>query len=241
MAASIFISDLHLTQDRPESTETLLGFLRSTAGKAERLYILGDLFEYWVGDEALAEAMPAQVATALHELSAGNTEVFFIHGNRDFLIGTRFAEAAGLQILPDPSIVNLYDTPTILMHGDTLCTDDADYLRFRETVRDPAWQSEFLAKSVTERKQFAESVRRESESAKKIKSMAIMDVSPTAVESVFRQHDYARLIHGHTHRPARHEHLVDGHVCERQVLADWYERGSYLICNPDGCESVAID
>ena len=240
MAASYFISDLHLTPERPESTETVLRFLRDTAGRAERLFILGDLFDYWVGDDTLAEPMPAQVARALYELSSGDTQVFFMHGNRDFLIGARFAKSAGLQLLPDPFVVTLYGAPTLLMHGDTLCIDDVDYLRFRETVRDPVWQTEFLAKSVVEREQFARSVRTESEHAKKIKSMAIMDVSPAAVESVLRKHDYPRLIHGHTHRPATHEHLVDGHMCERRVLADWYERGSYLVCSPDGYESVTI-
>jgi UDP-2,3-diacylglucosamine hydrolase len=163
-----------------------------------------------------------------------------MHGNRDFLIGARFAKAAGLQILPDPSVVTLYGKPTLLMHGDTLCTADVAYLEFRKMVRDPVWQKEFLAKSVADRKQLAESVRSESENAKKIKSMSIMDVSTAAVESVLRQHDYPRLIHGHTHRPATHEHLVDGHVCERRVLADWYAQGSYLVCDSAGCKSVAI-
>jgi len=240
VAASFFISDLHLTPERPQSTETFLEFLRNTAGLAERLYILGDLFEYWVGDEALAEPVSAQVAEALCELGSGGTRIFFMHGNRDFLIGARFAKAAGLQLLPDPSVVTLYGAPTLLMHGDTLCTDDVDYLNFRKTVRDPVWQAEFLAKSVADRKQFAESARSESEKSKKIKPMSIMDVSTAAVESVLRQHAYPRLIHGHTHRPATHEHLVDGHVCERRVLADWYERGSYLRCDSDGCESVTI-
>jgi UDP-2,3-diacylglucosamine hydrolase len=240
VAASFFISDLHLTPERPESTETALRFLRDTATKAERLYILGDLFDYWVGDEALAEKTPVQVAKALHELGSAGTQVFFMHGNRDFLIGPRFAEAAGLRLLPDPSIVTLYDRPTLLMHGDTLCTDDVDYLRFRETVRDPAWQAAFLAKPVAERTRYAESVRSESEHAKATKSMVIMDVSPVAVEAVLRQNDYPRLIHGHTHRPARHEHIVDDRVCERHVLADWYENGAYLVCDRNGCESVTI-
>ncbi len=240
MAKSFFISDLHLAAEQPQSTETALRFLRNTAGEAERLYILGDLFEYWIGDEALAEPMTARVAKALNELARGDTQVFFMHGNRDFLIGDRFAEAAGLQLLPDPYLVTLYGKPTLLMHGDTLCTDDVDYLQFREMVRNPAWQSDFLAKSLAERTQLAQSARSESERAKQIKSMAIMDVSPAAVESVLRQHDYPRLIHGHTHRPATHQHVVDGHVCERCVLADWYQRGSYLVCDRNGCTSVTI-
>ena len=168
----------------------MLGFLRDTAPGAERLYILGDLFEYWIGDEALDEPMCKQVAQSLSELSRSGTQIFFMHGNRDFLLGNRFAKAAGLQLLSDPSVFNLYGTPTLLMHGDTLCTDDVDYLRFREMVRNPTWQSDFLAKPVAERARFAQSVRSESEQAKKRKSMTIMDVSLSAVETALRQHVY---------------------------------------------------
>ena len=240
MLASFFISDLHLAPERPQITEIFLSFLHDTAVKAERLYILGDLFEYWVGDETLEEPMPARVVQALAELSRTGTQIFFMHGNRDFLVGDRFAGAAGLQLLPDPFTVSLYGTPTLLMHGDTLCTDDIDYLQFRDTVRNPAWQQEFLAKSLAERTRIAQSVRSESEHAKKTKSMSIMDVSQSAVESTLRQHAYPRLIHGHTHRPATHEHRVDGHPCTRYVLADWFQRGSYLACNSDGCESITV-
>ena len=241
MAASYFISDLHLAAERPDSTETLLTFLGGKAKDAERLFILGDLFEYWVGDEMLEEQMPAQVAAALHQLGAGGTGVSYMHGNRDFLIGERFAEAAGMRLLPDPFPLTLYGTPTLLMHGDTLCTDDTDYLEFRKMVRDPAWQADFLAKPLAERKELARSVRAESEHAKQVKSMAIMDVSTETVDSVLREHGYPRLIHGHTHRPATHHHVVDSHRCERIVLADWYARGSYLECDQDGCRSVALE
>ncbi|KPK35046.1 MAG: UDP-2,3-diacylglucosamine hydrolase [Betaproteobacteria bacterium SG8_40] len=240
MTASLFISDLHLADERPESTETLLRFLRDTAPKAERLFILGDLFEYWIGDETLAAPMPAQVAGALDRLGKGGTAVFFMHGNRDFLIGPRFAKAAGVQLLPDPYTVTLYGTPTLLMHGDTLCTDDVGYQEFRKVVRNPEWQAEFLAKPVAERIELARTVRAESEQAKKVKSMTIMDVSLPAVETALREHAYPRLIHGHTHRPAVHEHVVDGHRCERIVLADWYGAGSCLECTRAGCRSVAL-
>ncbi|UCH49042.1 MAG: UDP-2,3-diacylglucosamine diphosphatase, partial [Betaproteobacteria bacterium] len=222
MAPSFFISDLHLAAERPQSTGTLLKFLSSTARQAEQLFILGDLFEYWLGDEALDEPMPAQVAAALCELGSSGTAVSFMHGNRDFLIGERFAQAAGLRLLADPFMVTLYGVPTLLMHGDTLCTGDTEYLEFRKMVRNPAWQAQFLAKSIAERIQLVQAVRAESEQAKKIKSMDIMDVANDAVESVLREHDYPRLIHGHTHRPAIHHHNVDGHQCERIVLADWY-------------------
>ncbi len=240
MTASFFISDLHLADERPQSTETLLGFLKDTAPEAERLFILGDLFEYWIGDETLAAPMPAEVAAALKKLGAGGTSVYLMHGNRDFLIGPRFAEAAALQLLPDPYVISLYGVPTLLMHGDTLCTDDVEYQEFRRVVRDPVWQADFLAKPVAERIELARTVRAESEQAKKVKSMTIMDVSLPAVERALREHAYPRLIHGHTHRPAVHQHIVDDHPCERIVLADWYGAGSYLECTRAGCRSVAL-
>ncbi len=241
MATSFFISDLHLAADRPQSTETLLNFLSSTATQAEQLFILGDLFEYWVGDEALDEPMPAQVAAALHELGARGTSVCFMHGNRDFLVGERFAHAARLRLLPDPFMVTLYGTPTLLMHGDTMCTGDTEYLAFRKMVRNPAWQAEFLAKPMAERIQLAQAARTQSEQSKQVKSMEIMDVATDAVESVLHQYNYPRLIHGHTHRPATHYHNVDGHQCERIVLADWYANGSYLECDDTGCRAVTIE
>ncbi len=240
VAASFFISDLHLAPERPHSTETLLKFLGDTATQAEQLFILGDLFEYWIGDESLNEPVPAEVAAALRQLAATHTAVFFMHGNRDFLIGEKFAQAAGLRLLPDPHLVSLYGTPTLLMHGDTLCSDDIEYLEFRKMVRNPAWQAEFLAKPIAERIELARSVRAESEHAKQVKSMSIMDVSTATVESVLREHHYPRLIHGHTHRPATHHLLVDGHQCERIVLADWYGSGSYLHCDSEGCRAVTI-
>ena len=138
-------------------------------------------------------------------------------------------------------MTSLYGADTLLMHGDTLCTDDTEYLEFRKMVRDPAWQAAFLAKPVAERIELARSVRAESEQAKQTKSMTIMDVSTPTVESVLREHNYPRLIHGHTHRPATHHHVVDGRTCERIVLADWYARGSYLECDSNGCRTVAID
>jgi UDP-2,3-diacylglucosamine hydrolase len=241
MAASFFISDVHLAADRPQSTETLLKFLGEMAPRAERLFILGDLFEYWIGDESLDDPMPAEVAAALRALATTGTAVSFMHGNRDFLIGERFAQTAGLRLLSDPFTISLYGTETLLMHGDTLCTDDTGYLQFREMVRNPAWQTAFLAKPVAERIELARSVRAESEQAKKSKSMSIMDVSMNTVESVLREHNYPRLIHGHTHRPATHHHVVDGRTCERIVLADWYGKGSYLECDGNGCRAVTIE
>ena len=240
MTASYFISDLHLADERPDSTETLLRFLNDIAPSAQRLFILGDLFEYWIGDEALDLPMPAQVASALRELGSRGTSVSYLHGNRDFLLGERFSREAGLQLLPDPYKLVLHGVPTLLMHGDTLCTDDVEYLKFRHVVRNPDWQTEFLAKPIPERIQLAQAARSESEQAKKGKSMTIMDVSDSAVEAILREHAYPRLIHGHTHRPAFHRHLVDSHECERIVLADWYGNGSYLECNDAGCRNISL-
>jgi UDP-2,3-diacylglucosamine hydrolase len=240
MPFSLFISDLHLSPETPTATDSLLRFLSQTASQAEALYVLGDLFEYWIGDEGLGQPYAQRIAQALRALADRGTRTYFMHGNRDFLIGERFAQASGSKLLPDPTIVDLYGTPTILMHGDTLCSDDHEYQKFRAMVRDPAWQQAFLAKPLEERVRMAREVRGKSDQAKQIKEMTIMDVAPATVDEAFRAHDYARLIHGHTHRPARHEHKVDGHDCERWVLADWYDHGSYLYCDAGGCRAEQL-
>jgi UDP-2,3-diacylglucosamine hydrolase len=240
MAFSLFISDLHLSPETPAATDTLLRFLRDTAPQAQTLYVLGDLFEYWIGDEGLAQPYAKQVAQAFRAVAERGVHGYFMHGNRDFLLGERFARASGLQLLPDPTLVDLYGTPTVLMHGDTLCSDDHEYQKFRAMVRDPAWQQAFLAKPLDERMRMAQEVRGKSEHAKQVKDMAIMDVTPASVDNALRAHRYARLIHGHTHRPARHEHNVDGRGCERWVLADWYDHGSYLRCDGSGCGFQSI-
>jgi UDP-2,3-diacylglucosamine hydrolase len=241
MPHTLFISDLHLSPDTPDATAALLRFLRETAPAADALYVLGDLFEYWIGDEGLAQPFAQEVARAFRALVQGGVPVYFMHGNRDFLVGERFAVASDIKLLTDPAVVDLYGTPTLLMHGDTLCIDDVEYQKFRAMVRNAAWQQAFLAKPLDERVRMAREVRGKSEQAKQVKDMAIMDVAPTAVDDAFRAHNYARLIHGHTHRPARHEHKVDGHGCERWVLADWYDHGSYLMCDASGCRSQPLN
>jgi UDP-2,3-diacylglucosamine hydrolase len=241
MAHSLFISDLHLSAHSSAATGALLAFLRDTAPKADALYVLGDLFEYWIGDESLAEPHVHQVVQGLRALADGGVRVYFMHGNRDFLIGSRFAQAAGLTILADPAPLDLYGTPSLLMHGDTLCTDDREYQQFRAVVRDVRWQQDFLAKPLEERLHIAREVRGQSEQAKQVKDMAIMDVTPASVDAVLRTHHYARIIHGHTHRPAHHRHVLDGRECERIVLADWYAHGSYLRCDAGGCSAVALN
>src|ERR1700694_1154173 len=159
MAFSLFISDLHLSPDTPAATDSLLRFLRDTAPHAESLYVLGDLFEYWIGDEGLAQLYEKHVAQAFRATTDSGVRAYFMHGNRDFLIGERFAQASGLQLLPDPTFVDLHGTPTVLMHGDTLCSDDHEYQKFRAMVRNPAWQQAFLAKPLEERVRIAREVR----------------------------------------------------------------------------------
>ena len=163
-----------------------------------------------------------------------------MHGNRDFLLGKDFASACNAQLLAEPFVLELYKKRTLLMHGDTLCTDDRDYQRFRSEVRSRSWQARFLSQPLARRREEIEALRRASESEKQRKAPEIMDVNREAVEAVLRDNDYPRLIHGHTHRPARHEYLVDGKLCERWVLADWYHSGAYLHCDTGGCRSVQL-
>lgn len=240
MTHSLFVADLHLSPERPQTTRAFEEFARRTASKAEALYILGDLFEYWPGDDDLADPHHAAVANTLAELSRSGTAVFIMHGNRDFLMAGDFARAAHARLLPDPTLIDLYGTPTLLMHGDTLCTGDTAYLSFRARVRQAAWQREFLARPLVERKAEIEALRQRSETDKQLKSIVEMDVHPDAVAEVLREHGYPRLIHGHTHRPARHLHRVDGRDCERWVLDSWYDHGSYLRCDAAGCTAIQI-
>ena len=232
---SLFISDLHLCESRPHINRLFFDFLTQTAIHADGLYILGDLFEYWLGDDTLNQPLNQQVANALHQLADTGVNIYFMHGNRDFLIAQDFTTASGAQLIADPSLIDLYGTPTLLMHGDTLCTDDVKYLAFREQVRHPAWQSQFLAQSLATRTALARQVREQSESAKQEKSSDIMDVNNAAVTTTLQQHGYPRLIHGHTHRSTVHTHTIDNHLCQRWVLPDWYEQGGYLRCDADGC------
>lgn len=241
MPHSLFISDLHLSPDTPAATGTLLRFLRDIAPAAESLYVLGDLFEYWIGDEGLDQPFANEIVHAFRVLTDGGVHGYFMHGNRDFLVGERFAQASGLTLLRDPTSLDLYRTPTFLMHGDTLCSDDHEYQKFRAMVRNPAWQQAFLAKPLVERVQMAREVRGKSEQAKQVKDMVIMDVAPASVDEAFRAHGYARLIHGHTHRPAHHRHTIDGRECERLVLADWYDHGSFLLCDAGGCRAQQLE
>lgn len=230
-----FISDLHLQPDRPAMTAIFLRYLAGAARDAESLYILGDLFEYWIGDDASLAENPS-VIEALHAVSAAGVALYYMHGNRDFLIGDGFAAATGAQLLPDPTVIDLYGTATLLMHGDTLCTDDTRYQTFRAQIRDPENQKRFLALPVAQRRQIATGLRQASRADQTQKTMEIMDVNALAVEQAMREHGVSRLIHGHTHRPAVHDLEVDDHPARRIVLSDWHDdRGSVLVCDETGC------
>jgi UDP-2,3-diacylglucosamine hydrolase len=234
-----FISDLHLSAERPAANAAFFTFLRDVASHADALYILGDLFEYWAGDDDLGDPFNAQAAAALRALSEA-VPVGIMHGNRDFLLMRPFAEASGARLLADPTRIDLYGTPTLLMHGDLLCTQDRRYQAFRRVVRNPAVQGAFMRVSLPWRKKVIGGARRVSEGEKQAKPLTIMDVAPDAVERALRDWGCERLIHGHTHRPARHEHEVDGRMRERWVLSDWYRRGEYLRCSASGCEAVPV-
>ncbi|GAA0705824.1 UDP-2,3-diacylglucosamine diphosphatase [Dokdonella soli] len=238
---TLFISDLHLDASRPHITRLFVEFIRTEAAQAKALYILGDLFEAWIGDDTQDETAD-QVAAALADLHVRGVPCFFIHGNRDFLLGDAYARRACMTLLPDPCVIEIEGERVLLMHGDTLCTDDAPYQAFRAQSHTPAWQRGFLARPIEERQAFAEQARAESKRYTRSVGDAITDVNPEAVRSVMRRHGVPRLIHGHTHRPAVHRIDFDGVQVERVVLGDWYEQGSVLrFKNHDATHLSSID
>ncbi|GAA0840670.1 UDP-2,3-diacylglucosamine diphosphatase [Marinobacter szutsaonensis] len=217
---TLFISDLHLEESRPDITDAFLAFLKDKAMGVERLYILGDFFEAWIGDD---ERTPLQetVAAALKEVSESGTDIFLMHGNRDFLIGEDFCNRAGATLLDDPTVVDLYGTPTLLMHGDSLCTADVEYQKFRANMRNPQWQQMILARPLEDRQQMARQLREISMAKNQGKAETIMDVTPEEVVKEMEAHSVQRLIHGHTHRPAIHDLEANGQPAKRIVLGDW--------------------
>lgn len=229
-----FIADLHLGPQQPHLTEIFLHFLNDRAHHASRLFILGDLFEYWLGDDAIHPHYQP-VIDALNKLGSHGVKIFFMHGNRDFLIGEQFARLTGITLLDDPCVVTVAGEATLLSHGDIFCSDDVGYQQFRELSRTPQWQTEFLAKSIEERKIFAEQARSASRDATRNKSDSIMDVNPKTVVKYMQAHHASRLIHGHTHRPGQHTFMVNNSSCQRIVLADWRKSGHLLICNDHYC------
>ncbi len=226
---ALYISDLHLSEERPEANERFFGFMEGEAASAEALYVLGDLFEYWIGDDDLDDPFNAVIAGFFRRACAAGAAVYLMHGNRDFLLAERFCRATGAALLADPTVIG----DTLLMHGDTLCTDDLDYQNWRRTARSSAWQAEFLGKSVAERRQAVRGLREKSKEVIQAKPAEIMDVNEEAVREAFRRHGVRRLVHGHTHRPGHHRLVVGGQERERWVLPDWYGRGGYLEIEDD--------
>lgn len=220
----LFISDLHLSPRTPGATSLFLAFMAGQARQAEALYILGDFFEAWVGDDDSDDPFHRQIIDALRSASDSGLAVYLLHGNRDFLLGPDFAAASGVTLLPDPYVLSLPTWQFVLSHGDALCTDDTAYQAFRRQVRDPAWQQAFLAKPLAERQAIARHMRAQSEQ-NKAASPYLSDLNPGETDDFLRQYGYATFIHGHTHQPACHDHIVDGIHVERWVLADWHEAG----------------
>jgi UDP-2,3-diacylglucosamine hydrolase len=234
----LLVSDVHLSPARPGRVAAFRHFLEHDAAQAGALYVLGDLFDHWLGDDEARDALNAPLLAAFSGLASSGVPVAMMHGNRDFLFTETAARRAGIELLPDPALREIAGTPTLLTHGDLLCTDDVRYQRFRRIVRNPLVQRVFLALPWSLRGRVGARLKRLSETEKAAKAAPIMDVSAQTVENWLRRHGCPRLIHGHTHRPARHVHTVDGRECERWVLPDWYRRGGWLACDDAGCRLV---
>ncbi len=238
--ATLFISDLHLDAERPAITELFGRFVDEEARHSDALYILGDLFEAWVGDDDPSDT-GAFVAGKLSGLRDAGIPVYFMRGNRDFLLGDAYARRAGIEILNDPAVVVLHGKPALLMHGDTLCSDDVAYQQFRAQTRDPGWQRQFLAQPLDARLAFAQQARAASQAHQSgLKAQgamdAITDVSPATVEATLARFGVDTLIHGHTHRPAVHAHVGGTRI----VLGDWYEQGSVLRADAGGFQLSSL-
>lgn len=222
-----FISDIHLARERPAAFELFEKFMVASR-RLEQLYILGDLFDYWVGDDGAETLGYTAVEELIRKAVDARVRVFFLHGNRDFLVGEQFLRRTGCELLPDPSIVSLYGRNFLLSHGDSLCTDDVKHQEWRKSTHSPQWKSEFLKQPLEDRISTAIALRRHSETGKLGKDLAIMDVTQTAVEKLLRQYNVNTMIHGHTHRPAVHEFTLDKKPAWRYVLGEWGTRNSVL-------------
>ncbi|HDS9360597.1 TPA: UDP-2,3-diacylglucosamine diphosphatase [Enterobacter chengduensis] len=237
--ATLFIADLHLQTEEPAITAGFLRFLRGEAKSADALYILGDLFEAWIGDDD-PNPLHRDMAAAIKALVDSGVPCYFIHGNRDFLIGRRFARESGMTLLPEEQVLDLYGRQVLIMHGDTLCTDDAGYQAFRAKVHTPWIQRLFLALPLFIRSRIAAKMRAGSKAANSSKSVTIMDVNPQAVVDVMEKHRVQWLIHGHTHRPDVHELIANGEPAHRVVLGAWHSEGSMVKVTPGGVELIAF-
>jgi len=238
--ALLFVSDVHLDAETPEATEQFLEFLRSHAAGAEALYVLGDLFEAWIGDDD-PDADKARVCAALRSLTASGVACFIQHGNRDFLLGAAFCAHTGCQLLPDPVVVEIHAERVLLTHGDALCVDDRAYQELRSVVRSPTWQQRFLSLPVADRARLAGALRAGSRAHVARSVPYVMDVNAEAVRAAFRATGTLRIIHGHTHRPGVHTTTLDGKPAHRIVLGAWYEQGSYLHCADGRYELRVLD
>lgn len=237
--ATLFIADLHLQTEEPAITAGFLRFLHGEARSADALYILGDLFEAWIGDDD-PNPLHREMAAAIKALVDSGVPCFFIHGNRDFLIGKRFARESGMTLLPEEQVLDLYGRKVLIMHGDTLCTDDTGYLAFRAKVHTPWIQTLFLTLPLFIRNRIAAKMRAGSKAANSSKSMTIMDVNPQAVIDVMEKHHVQWLIHGHTHRPDVHTLSANGEPAHRVVLGAWHTEGSMVKVTPDGVELISF-
>lgn len=235
--ATLFISDLHLDESRPAITRAFFDFLDQKASYADALYILGDFFEVWVGDDDDAP-FNLQIVERLSQLQ---TPIYFMVGNRDFLVGEQFSRETGATLLADPSVIDLYGSQVLLMHGDSLCTSDTEYMAFRQQARSPQWQEALLSKPLEERRAIAKQLREQSKSMNSLKAEDIMDVTPEEVIKVMEEAGVSTLIHGHTHRPCRHPLEINGQTAERIVLGDWCQKLWWIEASSDGIELCQQD
>ncbi len=240
MPETLFIADLHLDPKRTISLKLCLNFFAKRARQAEALYILGDLFEVWLGDDD-DEPAYKPVLAALHDLTNSGTAVFIMRGNRDFLIGEGFLKATGCLLIEDPYLIDLYGTPTLLMHGDTLCTLDTEYQSFRRQVRHPSWQQHFLKQPLAERRKIATQARLLSQAKTQNAIENMMDVTTEAVSSALKEHGVYQLIHGHTHRPGVYEEFINGKKAHRRVVSEWDEKKAIILsCSPEYCQLIDL-
>tara|TARA_B100000900_G_scaffold372494_1_gene352447 strand:- start:1428 stop:2153 length:726 start_codon:yes stop_codon:yes gene_type:complete len=237
---TVFLSDIHISDQHPEISKHLEEFLLEEGSKTDAIFVLGDLFEYWLGDDD-PNPLFREIKQLLKRLSDKNISIFFIHGNRDFLIGESFAEETGCHILNDPHIIDLCDKRVLISHGDMFCTDDKEYQLFRNQTRDPAWKEFILSKSLSFREEFAKQARLESSKHISSNKNEIMDVNKDEILKMYEKYNVDIIIHGHTHRPAIHDVFFNGRNCQRIVLGDWYEQGSILKCDETGFDLIELD
>ena len=236
----IFISDLHLDENHPEITANFLNLLQRCRTETDALYMLGDFFEVWIGDDNHTPLID-EIVAALRAATDRGLPIYFMHGNRDFLIGADFIKATGCRLLTDDEKISLFQQSVLLMHGDTLCMGDAAYIRMRKLFRNKFIQKIFLCLPLSIRQKIAAKMRAKSQQYTSSADLAIMDVTQTEVERVMREHEVLVLIHGHTHQPKMHSFTLDGHNAQRIVLAAWHDGGSALVWDEDGAKSVLIN